>query len=344
MAAEEDPEGFERRLAQYAEWMRFHHYAADTLRCRLHRLRLFILWCAERGLARPAHLTRAILERYQAALYDHRKRNGLPLSLFTQRLAIADIRVFFKWLATENHILHNPAKDLVVPRLPKLLPKNILTADEMEKVLAVPDVSNPIGLRDRAILETLYSTGLRRIELVRLGLYDLDAKGGTIFIREGKARQQRVVPIGPRALAWIDRYLREVRPRYVVAPDPEHLFLTQRGGQIRTKEVTRLAHDCIVAADLGKVGSAHLFRHTCATVMLENGADIRFIQALLGHANLASTQIYARVAIGKLKEVHAATHPASKAAAPSMPKAAAPPMREAAAPPPAASPEPPVSG
>ena len=166
------------------------------------------------------------------------------------------------------------------------------------------------GVRDRSILEALYSTGMRRMEVAGLRLYDLDPGRGTVMVRLGRGKRDRVVPIGDRALAWVRKYLADVRPGLVIEPDEGVLFLSQRGRRISDDRLSRLVRRYVDAADLGKGGACHLLRHTMATLMLEGGADIRFIQAMLGHASLKTTQVYAHVSIGKLKEVHAATHPA----------------------------------
>ena len=168
-----------------------------------------------------------------------------------------------------------------------------------------------MGLRDRAILETFYSTGMRRKELLNLLLTDLDAQRGTVFIRQGKGRKDRLIPIGERACAWIEKYLWEVRPGLATPPDQGRLFLTVLGESFTPAGMTQLAHQYIERAGLGKSGACHVFRHTCATLMLEGGADIRYIQQLLGHASLETTQIYTQVSIRTLKAVHTATHPAT---------------------------------
>ena len=152
-----------------------------------------------------------------------------------------------------------------------------------------------MGLRDRAILETLYSTGMRRLELIGLSCYDLDRERGTVMIRQGKGKKDRMIPIGERALAWIDQYLESARPDLVVGQDDGTLFLTNAGEAFTPDRLTQMVRDYVDAADIGKRGSCHLFRHTMATLMLENGADIRFIQAMLGHAELSTTQIYTQV-------------------------------------------------
>jgi integrase/recombinase XerD len=169
---------------------------------------------------------------------------------------------------------------------------------------------NAFGLRDRAILETFYSTGMRRSELMGLGLFDIDRERGTVMIRQGKGKKDRMIPVDERAIAWIDRYQTRVRPELVVERGNATLFLTQAGEAFTPDRLTQLVRGYVNAADIGKTGSCHLLRHTMATLMLENGADIRYIQAMLGHAELSTTQIYTQVSIRKLKEIHSATHPA----------------------------------
>jgi len=206
-------------------------------------------------------------------------------------------------------LLYNPASDLDLPRLEQRLPRAVLTITEAERVLSLPNVHDSLGLRDRAILETFYSTGIRRSELSHLRLYDIDHKRGTVVIRQGKGKKDRMIPVGERARIWIDKYAREARTELVLEPDDSTLFLTHEGESFTPNRLSQLVRDYVDKAALGKRGSCHLFRHTMATLMLEGGADIRFIQAMLGHVNLSTTQIYTRVSIRKLQEIHAATHP-----------------------------------
>jgi integrase/recombinase XerD len=183
-------------------------------------------------------------------------------------------------------------------------------------------VNTPLGVRDRAILETLYSTGVRRMEVVNLRLYDLDHDRGTLIVRQGKGRKDRMVPIGERALAWIDRYLREVRPTLLSGDSAgEIIFLTKLGEPFSPDQMTTLVREYVDAADIGKKGSCHLWRHTAATLLHDAGADIRFIQAFLGHAKLTTTEIYTQVSIRQLKAIHAACHPSSKLKRPGEPDA-----------------------
>jgi len=296
-------------LNAHFEWMAVSGYAEDTIRARRTALRRFIAWCEERALRDPKDITKPILERYQRHLFYYRKADGRPMTLGTQFGCLAPLKTFFKWLARENHILYNPASELTLPKLPKHLPRVILSTQEVESILREAQPSNAAGLRDRALLETLYSTALRRMELPGLALYDVDLTRRLVMVREGKGRRDRVVPIGARAAAWVDKYLQESRPQLLIA-ESEALFLTDYGEPVTPEYVAERVRRYMHFAGIDKPGATHLLRHACATHMLENGADTRFIQALLGHADLGTTQIYTHVSIDKLKEIHDATHPA----------------------------------
>lgn len=297
-------------VGQYLEWLSVRQYAASMLESRKRHLLGFVGWCEERGVERFERVSRAILERYQKWLFTYRKANGKPLGVTTQYTRLSGIKAFLRW-ATRCQLLEvNPAADLTMPRLPDRMPREVLTVREVELVLQQPDVRDVYGLRDRAILEVLYSTGIRRGELCTLLMHDVDVERGTLLVREGKGRRDRMVPLGKRAMEWVDRYLAKSRPQLVVDPDPLLLFLSRFGEGLSLDSASALASGYIEAAQVGKKGSCHLFRHSVATAMLENGADIRFIQALLGHRGLDTTAMYTRVAIGKLKEIHTATHPA----------------------------------
>lgn len=293
----------------FLEWTMTIGMSPWTERGRRFGLDYFIRWCDERGLERPHDITRPILQRYQSHLYHYRKSNGQPLSFQTQASRMVPIIAFFKWLARENHILYNPASDLVLPKPPRQLPQNLMSVAEVETVLNQPDVATPMGLRNRAMLETLYSTGIRRAELARLSVYDIDTEGGTLMVRLGKGRKDRLIPIGRRACAWITRYMQEVRPLLIITPDQTTLFVTDYGEPFENNRLSDMVKRYMRLAGFGH-GGCHGFRHAMATHMLENGADIRYIQAILGHADISTTQIYTHVAIGKLKAVHELTHPA----------------------------------
>ncbi|MDD5198416.1 MAG: tyrosine-type recombinase/integrase [Terrimicrobiaceae bacterium] len=217
---------------------------------------------------------------------------------------------FFSWFTKEGFILYNPASDLEMPRREFRLPKIILSASEVEAIMNVPDVEIPDGIKFRAILETLYSTGIRRAELCGLSLGDLDYDRGLARIEQGKGHKDRFVPIGDRALKWIEKYLGETRPRLCPSINEHALFLNVEDRRMSPGRLGSHVGEIIRKAAIGKVGSCHLFRHTFATLLLENGCDLRYVQAMLGHAKLETTEIYTHVSIRALKEAHARHHPA----------------------------------
>ncbi len=305
-----DPDGMVAYLNRYLDWLQIQNYSKATIKGRDHYLSVFIVWCDERSLKRPNEITKPILERYQRHLYLYRKKDGEPLTFRSQHTHLVPIRAWFKWLTRQNYILYNPASELDLPRLEKRLPKHVLSQPEVETVLNQTDTTEALGIRDRSMLETLYSTGMRRMELIGLKLYDIDVDRGTVMIRQGKGKKDRMIPIGERALAWIDKYLIEVRPELVTGIDEGVLYLTNLSESFTPNRLTQLVRNYVQSAEIGKTGACHLFRHTMATLMLEHGADIRFIQEMLGHADVSTTQIYTQVSIRQLKEIHTATHPA----------------------------------
>jgi DNA primase catalytic core len=209
-------------------------------------------------------------------------------------------------LATRGDAIHVDTLDLNVDRQRAAFIKR--AAEELGVQEDV--IHDPLGLRDRALMETLYSTGMRRLELANLKLYDLDTERGTVTIRQGKGKKDRMIPIGERAAAWVEKYVREARPKLVVEPDDHTVFLSNAGEPFCLDHLSDLVREHVDAANIGKRGACHMFRHVMATLMLDNGADIRYIQEMLGHADLKTTQIYTQVSIRQLKRIHAATHPA----------------------------------
>jgi len=305
-----DPHGMYQLLQAFLESLAILNYSARTISTREKALLMFIEWSGQRRLIRPTEITRAMLERYQRSLFLHRKQNGEPLSFNTQHSRLVSIRMWFKWLTRQNYLAYNPASELILPRLTKKLPKAVLTTGEVENTLNEADIDTVTGLRDRAILETLYSTGLRRQELVGVRVEDIDRERGTLFVRKGKGGKERIIPIGDRAVQWIDKYMDQAREALSCGRDDGALFLNRFGVAFVPDAISTLVRQYLNKGGVTKPGSSHLFRHTMATLMLENGADIRFIQAMLGHAKLESTEIYTRVSIVKLKNVHTLTHPA----------------------------------
>jgi integrase/recombinase XerD len=285
-----------------------------AIKSRQNDLLPFLRWTEERELLYPDQITRAILESYQRWIWRYRKKNGQPLGITTQRKRVSSVQFLFSWLCKRRILEANPASELELPRAEKRLPVEALSRSEVETILGLPEISDPLGIRDRAILELLYSTGIRRAEISHLAVTDLRRERQLLNIIKGKGNKDRVVPVGARAMQWVEKYLEDVRPLLVVNDDIHALFLSGYGDAINREVLGRKVTKYIKLGGSGHSGGCHLFRHTCATHMLEGGADIRYIQQLLGHAKLETTAIYTEVSIIQLQAVHARCHPAEKKA------------------------------
>jgi integrase/recombinase XerD len=340
LSVSESGEEIGQMVWRHLEWLLSRGYSSSTINSRGVELGEFISWVGIRGLTHPREVTSVILERYRQHLCHRRKANGQNLSAKTQNLRLIAVRIFLKWLVKTQRLSYNPASELELIKTGHPLPRHVLTLKEAEAIMNQVNLSSPMGLRDRAILETLYSTGIRRSELAHLKVYELNIEEGTLIIRKGKGEKDRVVPIGERAIAWIEKYLNELRPKLVTYyhdqfdynkqgsrkgseseaardididsdRDRDALFVTRKGIALAINYLGGVVSEYVKKAKIGKTGSCHLFRHTMATLMLEGGADIRYIKEMLGHEKLETTQIYTRVSIKKLKEVHNKTHPAA---------------------------------
>lgn len=242
----------------------------------------------------------------------HLYRKGHKKSSLARRLAT--LRSFFKYLCREEYLTLNPAKLVSTPKQEKHIPA-FLPVDEIFRLLEVPNSATAIGLRDRAILEVLYSCGLRVGELVGLNIDDIDFLGKVVKAR-GKGRKERIVPIGSKAHEALQRYLEKrvelVRERVENAGDKKPLFLNSRGGRLSTRSVRRNLEKYIRICGLNNRISPHALRHSFASHLLDAGADLRAIQELLGHASLSTTQKYTHIAPDKLMEVYDKAHPRSR--------------------------------
>ncbi len=301
----------ETDVAEYLLWMRVHNYAQTTIANRKCYLGYFVCFAEERGIDDVESVTLELLQEYQHQLFEHRKANGLSLSFGTQLQRLVPVTQFFSWLRRSGRITVNPAADLTMPRPDRRLPEATLTAQEMGALLSIPKIARPLGLRDRAVLEVFYSCGLRRAELIDLAVKDVDFARGTVFVRCGKGAKDRYVPIGERALFWLRLYVELARPRLLAGTSTEYLFVTSLGTPLCADWLSRRVRRYLALARVDKQGSCHLLRHTVATLMLEGGADIRYVAEMLGHARLETTQRYTRVSIDRLRAVHSATHPAA---------------------------------
>lgn len=232
---------------------------------------------------------------------------GKILSSRSVKRRISAIKTFFRFLVSEGKIKSSPARLIETPRLSTVLPK-ALSRSEVELLLSQPDVSKPMGQRDCAMLEILYATGLRVSELIGLRVLNIDLEVGHVRVL-GKGSKERIVPIGGKAIEAVRGYLLEGRCRFAKNLNPPHLFLTSRGGPMTRQGFWKVIKKYGKEAGIKKNIMPHMIRHSFATHLLEAGADLRSVQVMLGHADIATTQIYTHVERERLKKVHDKCHP-----------------------------------
>jgi integrase/recombinase XerD len=293
----------------YLQHLALANYSITSIKVRRNHLLAFIQFCQQRGITTIDLLSTELLERYHRYLASKQHHTG-PLSVAYIHQQLLSIKLWCYFLTDKKILPFNIAQKLELPRFKKHIPTQVLTTQEVLLILQQPDVRSPLGIRDRAILEVLYSTGMRKQELLDLRLQDIHWQQETVFIVKGKGNKQRRIPIGKSALAWIEKYVTQVRPMLIGNLDHNRLFINSLGLPVSRTALGELVLKYFKAAGITKKGSCLLFRHTLATTMLDHGADIRYIQQILGHSSLQATQIYTKVSIRQLKQVHTQTHPA----------------------------------
>lgn len=312
-ANENQPESLSDFLLPYLDDMKQRNFSSGTIAGRALDIQRFLRFCEDRSILTPAAVTVSHIERFtRYEMTRTSEMTGKRLSVVTVIRSLSTLRSFTGYLARKGHILFNPAREIEIPKMGRRLPRNTLSAREVEEMMTVPDIMDIVGLRNRAILELLYSTGMRRGEACKLDIADLDFPGETVFIRQAKGLVDRITPVGPRALAWLQKYLKEARAGFPGSEKTEALFLSStRCGRLSAQMISQAVARAKKASGISKQGAAHMLRHTAATLMLENGADVRYVQQFLGHRELNSTQRYTHVSIKALSDVHARTHPAN---------------------------------
>jgi integrase/recombinase XerD len=294
---------------KYRQHLTVKNYAAGTIKGYLFFLNRFFKYLAELNVTELTAVTRDVVRDYQAHLYEEINFKGEPNGVSYQNNNLKAVKALFCFLCENNYLAGDPAKDITYAKTPKRLPRSILSGPEAKKVIHAPDTKTALGYRDRTILEVLYSTGIRREEVINLLLTDVDYQDGLVRVNSGKGDKDRVVPIGKIACRYLENYVKGVRPMLIRDPYNNHLFLSLRGRRFSKNVLWELVKRYSKKTRIKKNISPHTFRHTCATLMLRNKANIRHIQELLGHASLDSTQVYTSVSITDLKEVHAKCHP-----------------------------------
>ena len=308
-----------RHVTQFASYLEAARNASPhTVRSYTNDLTQFVTWVQSEKLLRPGQgwdkVTYLLLRRYLGHLSekDYNRRSIVR--------KLAALKAFFKWLEREDIINHNPAAQVLSPKTTHSLPE-VLDLAEIEQLLALPDIKTAIGKRDKALLETMYATGLRVAEVVALSLGDIDWRMGEARVVSGKGNRERIVLLGRFAMKALRDYVEKARPKLMKsrksAADPtDAVWISGRGMRLSAHAVYMIVLDYTRRAEITKKVTPHTLRHSFATHLLQNGADLRVVQELLGHRNLTSTQIYTRVGSVHLKRVYETAHPRARSAKP----------------------------
>lgn len=300
-------------LERYLQSLEAQGYAPRTIDTQEPHLRALIGWLDRQGVTTISEVSLELLRTHHAAFMATPTRFNRPPSISSQCQRIGSIRQLFAFLLKRGHLLVDPALNLELPRSPpRRIPANLPTPDEMERLVQSPDTTTPRGIRDRAILEVLYASAIRNTELRSVRVGDVDLTDGVLMVIQGKGRRDRMVPLSREACHWVSRYLEEVRSLWVQRSSVETLFLTSAGNPLHFTALIKVVKDHATRAGITKRVTVHTFRHACASHMLTAGADIRHLQALLGHKSLQSTAIYTHLDIQHLKRIHKRCHPRAK--------------------------------
>lgn len=296
-------------IPRYLEELKILDRSPFTIRNIRNALRQLALFMESEGVADLVQLNHDTITLYQEELTYRLTDKGKQLSARTREKYLCSVRGFTSYLYEQDYLAADLSKTIKLPKQPQRLPKVILDGSEIKKLMAAPNMQTNDGYRNRIILEILYDTGVRAAEMAAIQTADLELVHGYLTVRSGKGRKDRVVPINTRVCKIINTYLLMIRPVMIQGKDRSYLVLNRWGREMTPNAVWAIVKKCAKDSGIKKNVTTHTFRHSCATHMLKNGAPIRHIQELLGHESLESTQIYTKVTINDLKEIHAKYHP-----------------------------------
>ena len=286
--------------------------SSDTVRNKKGGLKKLFLWCVTRNITRIEQIDLDLMDDYAAYLNSYRKAlDNEPLSPAQKRNLLTYVKTFIKYMFVKKLLPTNTLDGIELPSKGEQIPKALYTVDEIEVILEQPLLFGAKGLRDRAILECFFATGIRRGELVKLNVDDIDFNGKMVRVH-GKGKKERLVPISLRGCEWLAFFLGKIRPMFAFIGSGKALFLANNGKRYVPGKLSYMASQYVKLAGFDRKGACHLFRHNTATTMLDNGADLRHIQEMLGHASILTTQIYTHVSRKKLTQVYNDTHPSAQ--------------------------------
>lgn len=303
-----------RELAdRYLAWLVATRFAEDTVKNHTADIEWFLRYLEGQRIERIADVTPETLEGYSLRLRKqrHSVHENRKISLAHVSHRLNTVKQLFGWLAKQMIILVDPSENLELPRLPATLPQTILTQKEAQRLMDAPDLRSPIGYRDKALLEVIYSTGIRAGEVFRLKVDDFDPKNRTLFVKEGKGGKDRVLPLPVIAAGYLKEYVERVRPKFAksMKRDDGTLFINYTGTGLCLNRLHEIFRRTTRAAGIDKRVTAMVLRHSIASHLLENGMDIRYIQEFMGHERLSTTQIYSKVTLDGLRKMYNKHHP-----------------------------------
>lgn len=307
-----DGNNFELLTERYLSNLEMLNYSPATVITRRVHFRVFARFMAEMKLRDVQATTTSQLLDFQRWLYYEPTYKDTARTATTQNQVLGTIKHFFKFLKQQGVIARNPALEVEYARQPDALPRNILTPEEARKIIEAPDVQTLIGYRDRTLLEVLYATGIRKNELMSLNVADVNLEEELLRINNGKGGRDRVVPLSGIACSFLESYIKGVRPELLKGNKSKRLFISLLAQPMARNTVGGVIEKYARKAKIKKHVTCHLWRHTCATHLLKNNANLRHVQEMLGHRSLATTERYLRLTITDLKEAHRKFHPREK--------------------------------
>lgn len=303
-------DNFSEHLNSFKDHLRVKNYSPATIAAYTEHLPGFFGYLTENKIHDIKRVTKDILKTYQLKLTESGGKRCGSYTVATISIKIRSVKRFFEHLEKTNYILINPAENIKEPKKETRLPKVILTEDEVRKILDQPNLSTMTGIRDRTILEVFYSTGVRLEELINLTIYDPDLQGGSLRVNKGKFAKDRVIPLGRHAVKFLKEYISKIRPQHTKKNKTiRNLFVTQFGQSLSKQIIEIMVRAYTRQAGIQKKVTPHVFRHTFATELVRNGADVNAVRKMLGHAALSATYIYTKVAGVDVKKTHGLHHP-----------------------------------
>ncbi len=301
-----------RCISYYLELCLAKGQSTDTVRGKRSGLKKFTIWCWQNGIRSIHQIDLDLMDDYMDYIQSYRKElDGEPLSLAQKRNLLTFVKTFVKYMYVKKLLPEHSLAHMELPSRGFQPPRAIFSIDEIESILAQPLLFGIKGYRDRVILETFFASSIRRGELVKLNLDDIDFQSQLLRV-SGKGNKVRYVPISERGCEWLALYIGKIRPLFASIGCGNALFLASNGKRYVPGKLSDMASQYVKLAGIHRNGACHLFRHSTATEMLDNGADLRHVQEMLGHASISTTQIYTHVSRKKLTNVYNKTHPSAQ--------------------------------